>query len=104
MTLCTLTGWGASARGERSPDVDAGATPILAADSGESVADQLVSSLAAEGIVTYFGVPGGAIEPLFDALARQQRAGRVTLVPMRSEAGAAFAADGYHRATGGIAA
>ena len=99
-----MTGWGAAQRGERAADADAGETLILAAESGESLADQLVSALAAEGIVTYFGVPGGAIESLFDALARYQRAGRVTLVPMRSEAGTAFAADGYHRATGGISA
>lgn len=65
-----------------------------------TVADLLVSELASHGIDTYFGVPGGAIEPLFDALARQQRAGRIRLVPMRSEAAAGFAADGYFRETG----
>jgi acetolactate synthase-1/2/3 large subunit len=68
-----------------------------------SLADQLVVDLANFGINTYFGVPGGAIEPLFNALARQQAAGRIKLVPMRSEAGAGFAADGYYRATGKIA-
>ncbi|HMA93044.1 MAG TPA: thiamine pyrophosphate-binding protein [Polyangiaceae bacterium] len=68
-----------------------------------SLADQLVIDLAEFGITTYFGVPGGAIEPLFNALARQQRAGLVELVPVRSEGAAAFAADGYFRATGRIA-
>lgn len=68
-----------------------------------SLADQLVSCLASAGITHYFGVPGGAIEPLFNALARQQRAGVARVVPMRSEAGGAFAADGYFRQTGRIA-
>ena len=33
----------------------------------ESLADHLVGELAALGLTTYFGVPGGAIEPLFNA-------------------------------------
>jgi acetolactate synthase I/II/III large subunit len=70
----------------------------------DSLADHLVSELASLGLTTYFGVPGGAIEPLFNALARQQRVGEVRLVPMRSEAGAGFAADGYFRQTGQMAA
>jgi acetolactate synthase-1/2/3 large subunit len=69
-----------------------------------TLADALVVELAQAGINTFFGVPGGAIEPLFDALARQQALGRVRLVPMRSEAATAFAADGYYRETGRIAA
>src|SRR4051812_20072217 len=64
-----------------------------------SLADQLVCHLASLGVTSYFGVPGGAIEPLFNALARQQRRGLVRLVPTRSEAGGAFAADGYYRET-----
>lgn len=70
---------------------------------GGSLADQLVRYLAAADISTYFGVPGGAIEPLFNALARAERDGLVRLIPMRSESGAAFAADGYFRATGRVA-
>jgi acetolactate synthase-1/2/3 large subunit len=70
----------------------------------DSLADHLVGELAALGLTTYFGVPGGAIEPLFNALARRQREGDVRLVPMRSEAGAGFAADGYYRETGRMAA
>lgn len=79
-------------------DSDAGA-----AGSVISLADQLVIDLAELGVGTYFGVPGGAIEPLFNALARQQRAGLVELVPVRSEGAAAFAADGYFRASGRMA-
>jgi acetolactate synthase I/II/III large subunit len=68
--------------------------------SEASLAERLVLDLARQRIDTYFGVPGGPIEPLFNALARQQRAGRVRLITMRSEAGAAFAADGHYRAVG----
>jgi acetolactate synthase-1/2/3 large subunit len=64
----------------------------------------VVKDLARSGVTKYFGVPGGAIEPLFNALARQARAGLVEVIPMRSEAAAAFAADGYYRATGRMAA
>src|SRR5258708_32680961 len=77
---------------------------LARAADADSLADPLVEELAALGVSTYFGVPGGAIEPLFNALARNQRLGRVRLVPMRSEAGAGFAADGYYRATGRMAA
>ena len=68
-----------------------------------SLSDQLVLALASVGITDYFGVPGGAIEPLFNTLARQQRQGRVRLTATRGEAGAAFAADGYYRETGRLA-
>ena len=76
--------------------------PSLAPEA--TLADALVMELVLAGIDTFFGVPGGAIEPLFDALARQQAQGRIRLVPMRSEAAAAFAADGYYRETGRMAA
>lgn len=72
--------------------------------TGPTMAERLVLDLAAYGITKYFGVPGGAIEPLFSALARQQQAGLIEVIPMRSESGAAFAADGYYRATRRIAA
>src|SRR5262245_11551846 len=68
-----------------------------------SLADELVDELASFGIDTYFGVPGGAIEPLFNVLARRRLKGTIQLVAMRGEAGAAFAADGYYRASGRMA-
>lgn len=74
------------------------AAPPSAAST--TLSDRLVEVLGEHGVDTYFGVAGGAIEPLFNALARQQRSGRARLVPMRSEGGAAFAADGFYRATG----
>ena len=49
-----------------------------------------------------FGVPGGAIEPLYNALAKSMREqpDAITSVVARHEAGAAFMADGYARETG----
>ncbi len=82
---------------------DSQTRPVVVA-SRATLADQMVSWLARAGIDTYFGVPGGAIEPLFNALARSQREGTARLVPTRSEGAAAFAADGFYRETGRIAA
>ncbi len=51
-----------------------------------------------------FGVPGGAISPLYDALARSEKIGRdgPRAIVARQESGAAFMADGYARETGKI--
>jgi acetolactate synthase-1/2/3 large subunit len=66
------------------------------------VADLLVAYLDQMEIECVFGVPGGAIEPFFDALARSSRRGGVRHVLARHEAGAAYMADGYARETGKI--
>ena len=65
-------------------------------------ADLIVDYLKQLGIDTVFGVPGGAIEPLLNALARSERQGGPRLVVARHECGAAFMADGYYRETGKI--
>ena len=62
--------------------------------------DLLVAYLNQLGIEYVFGVPGGAIEPLYNALARSERQGGVRAVVARHETGAAFMADGYARNTG----
>ncbi|GAB2880942.1 acetolactate synthase 3 large subunit [Pseudoduganella ginsengisoli] len=68
-----------------------------------SVADLLVAYLAQLDIDTVFGIPGGAIEPLYNALARHQKeGGNMQHFLARHEAGAAFMADGYARETGKI--
>lgn len=64
------------------------------------VADLLVAYLQQLGIDYVFGVPGGAIEPIYNALARSQRRRGPRPVVARHEAGAAFMADGYTRETG----
>jgi len=66
----------------------------------DTYADLLVDYLAQMGIDTVFGVPGGAIEPLLNSLARSERNGGPRLVVARHECGAAFMADGYYRETG----
>lgn len=63
-------------------------------------ADLIIDYLKQLNIDTVFGVPGGAIEPLFNSLARSERNGGPRLVVARHECGAAFMADGYSRETG----
>jgi acetolactate synthase I/II/III large subunit len=63
-------------------------------------ADLIVFYLERLGIDTVFGVPGGAIEPFLNSLARSERRGGPRLVVARHESGAAFMADGYYRETG----
>jgi len=64
-----------------------------------SFADLIVDYINQMGIEYVFGVPGGAIEPLYNALAISERFGGVKAVVARHEAGAAFMADGYARET-----
>jgi acetolactate synthase-1/2/3 large subunit len=64
------------------------------------VADLLIAYLEQLDIDYVFGVPGGAIEPIYNALARSQRRGKLRPIVARHEAGAAFMADGYARETG----
>lgn len=66
----------------------------------EETADLIVAYLEQLGIDFVFGVPGGAIEPLYNALARSSRRGGPRPVVARHESGAAFMADGYYRETG----
>ncbi|MGM9489921.1 thiamine pyrophosphate-binding protein [Ideonella sp. YS5] len=65
-------------------------------------AELIVTYLERLGVEAVFGVPGGAIEPLYNALARSERRGGPRPVVTRHEAGAAFMADGYARETGKI--
>jgi acetolactate synthase I/II/III large subunit len=58
----------------------------------------LVEALRAEGVDTLFGYPGGAIMPFYDAL----HGSSLKHVLVRHEQGAAFAANGYARASGRV--
>ena len=64
------------------------------------VAELIVSCLHKAGVEYVFGVPGGAVEPIYNALARSARQGGPRPVVARHEAGAAYMADGYARETG----
>ncbi|RKZ93746.1 MAG: thiamine pyrophosphate-binding protein [Candidatus Parabeggiatoa sp. nov. 1] len=66
------------------------------------LSDLVVNYFEHIGVDYVFGVPGGAIEPLYDALARSERRGGPRAVVARHESGAAFMADGYARETGKI--
>ena len=63
-------------------------------------ADLILKYLEELGVEFVFGVPGGAIEPLFNALARSEQRGGIKVIIARHECGAAFMADGYFRETG----
>jgi acetolactate synthase-1/2/3 large subunit len=63
-------------------------------------ADLLIAYLEQIGVEFVFGVPGGAIEPLYNAMARSARRGGLRPVVARHETGAAFMADGYARESG----
>lgn len=60
-------------------------------------ADLVVDQLAQAGADVVFGLPGGAISPVFDALLDRPD---LKLVTTKHEAGAVFAAIGHARATG----
>ncbi len=57
----------------------------------------LFEALKAEGVKDIFGIPGGAIIPVYDALFDERD---IRHILTRHEQGAAHAADGYARATG----
>lgn len=78
------------------PHLKSAAEPRLRPEA----ADIIVAYLEQLGVEYVFGVPGGAIEPLFNALARSARRGGPRVVVARHETGAAFMADGYARNSG----
>ncbi len=63
-------------------------------------ADLILYFLEQIGVEYIFGIPGGAIEPLYDSLARSSRKGGIRPIVTRHEASSVFAADGYTRQTG----
>jgi acetolactate synthase-1/2/3 large subunit len=62
-------------------------------------ADLLIEMLAAAGVEVVFGLPGGAISPVHDALIDS----KIRVVTTRHESGAMFAAAGYARTAGKLA-
>jgi acetolactate synthase-1/2/3 large subunit len=62
-------------------------------------ADAILRSLEAEGVEVMFGIPGGAIMPTYDAIARGTT---VRHVLARHEQGAGHMAQGYARASGKV--
>ncbi|MGH6871382.1 MAG: acetolactate synthase 2 catalytic subunit [Rhizomicrobium sp.] len=71
-------------------------TKAAAQTAAPTGARLLVSALEEAGATTVFGYPGGAIMPVYDALTGSN----LRHILVRHEQGAAFAADGWARATG----
>lgn len=71
-----------------------------ASEPEKTLADLLIDYLTQLSVEYVFGIPGGAIEPLYNALARSMRRGGPRPLVSRHESGAAFMADGYYRETG----
>ncbi|MEM3829793.1 MAG: thiamine pyrophosphate-binding protein, partial [Conexivisphaerales archaeon] len=63
-----------------------------------SGAKALIKSLENEGVKVIFGIPGGAILPVYDALHDSS----IRHILVRHEQCAAHAADGYARASGRV--
>lgn len=76
-------------RPPKAPDVE----------PGWRAADAIVDALIKAGVDTFFGIPGGPVSPIFDAILSCPRA---RLIESRHETGAAFAAAGYFRSTGQV--
>ena len=62
-------------------------------------ADAILRSLEAEGVEVMFGLPGGAVLPTYDAIARGTT---IRHVLARHEQGAGHMAEGYARASGRV--
>ncbi|HJW20994.1 MAG TPA: biosynthetic-type acetolactate synthase large subunit [Candidatus Limnocylindrales bacterium] len=71
---------------------------IVPAQAPRIGARALLESLVARGVTTIFGYPGGATLPIYDVL----REFPIHHVLVRHEQGAAHAADGWSRVTGGV--
>jgi len=65
-----------------------------------SGSEAVILSLLEEGVDTIFGYPGGAIMPIYDLLYDYQD--KIKHILTRHEQGAAHAAQGYARVTGGV--
>ncbi len=65
----------------------------------KSVVDVFLAYLRAEGVRMVFGIPGGLLFPLFEAI---ERVADIRLVVCKHEEGAAFMADGFARVSGSL--
>ena len=62
-------------------------------------AEMVIKAMADQGVEYVFGYPGGAVLPIYDELAQQEK---VKHVLVRQEGGAVHAAEGYARSTGKV--
>jgi acetolactate synthase-1/2/3 large subunit len=71
--------------------------PATQTRAATRAADVIVDTLIAHGVELMFGLPGGPISPVFDALIDRPS---VRMITTRHESGALFGACGYARTTG----
>ncbi len=90
------------------PEVEPEALPLRKVESPkesrlspESAARRLIQALIGRGVDTFFGVPGGPVCPVFEAIRLEPRA---KLIESRHESHAGFAATLFQRATGRVPA
>lgn len=69
-------------------------------DCSPDLADLLVDYLQQLDVEFIFGIPGGAIEPLFNALSRSEKRGEMRAIVSRHETGAAFMAAAFAQNSG----
>lgn len=81
-----------------APHASAGLTSTVDTDTQRNGGDLVIETLEALGAKTVFGIPGQHALGLFDALSRSN----LHFISSRVENNAAFAADGYSRATGEV--
>lgn len=79
-----------------APAVPAPVAELVPSAPSVRGADHLVDMLEKAGVGVVFGLPGGAISPVHDALLGRN----IRVITTRHEAGAMFAAAAYARATG----
>ena len=97
MTATQLSSQGiADGAMDTTPGSTGGATPGASPRTG---AEALVATLQGLGVDTIFGLPGGAVLPLYDAL---YGAEGIRHILVRHEQGAGHAAQGYAAATGRV--
>lgn len=68
-------------------------------NDNETVADLLIQFLLMLDVNHIFGIPGGAIEPIYNAIARASRRQNLNAVVARHESGAAFMAQCFGKQT-----
>ena len=83
------------------PPDDEIASSLGSSLAADSAAMQIIENLVQRGVDTFFGIPGGPICPIFEAIRIHPAA---VLIESRHESHAAFAAAAYFRATGEMAA
>jgi acetolactate synthase-1/2/3 large subunit len=90
---------------KRKPELDSGpesgVQKTVALEPESSAAHRLVRALVEAGVETFFGIPGGPVSPVFDAILGTPGA---RLIESRHETSAAFAAADYYRASGRVPA